>query len=97
MQIVIDIPENIYEAIKDSKSIFLNGQRNGKTLLSILVSGVWNGIPLPKGYGRLIDANALVRKAYKEAQGMTNNNFGVEVEWLVDKSPTIIEADKENT
>ena len=48
---------------------------------------------LPKGHGRLIDADAIVRKAYEEAQGMTNNNFGVEVNWLVDKSPTIIEAD----
>lgn len=40
---------------------------------------------------RLIDGDALIKKAYDEAKGMAEpyDNFGVLVEWLVDKSPTI--------
>ena len=40
---------------------------------------------------RSIDADALIKKAYDEAKGMAEpyDNFGVLVEWLVDKSPTI--------
>lgn len=41
--------------------------------------------------GRLIDADALIKKAYDEAKGMAEpyDDFGVLVEWLVNKSPTI--------
>ena len=48
MQIVIDIPENIYQAIMDSQ-IVMTGQRSGKTLLGVLVSGIYKGTPIPKG------------------------------------------------
>lgn len=40
---------------------------------------------------RLIDADALIKKAHHEAKGMekSHEDFGVLVEWLVDKTPTI--------
>ena len=40
---------------------------------------------------RLIDADALKQKAYLESEGMSKpiTDFGVLVEWLVDKQPTI--------
>ena len=40
---------------------------------------------------RCINADALIKKAYDEAKGMAEpyDDFGVFVEWLVDKSPTI--------
>ena len=40
---------------------------------------------------RLIDADALIEKAYDEAKGMAEpyDDFGTLVEWLVDKVPTI--------
>lgn len=40
---------------------------------------------------RLIDADALIEKAYSETEGMDNSysDFGTMVEWLVDKMPTI--------
>ena len=40
---------------------------------------------------RLIDADALIKKAYDEAKGMAEpyDDFGTLVEWLVDKAPTI--------
>ena len=40
---------------------------------------------------RPIDGDALIKKAYDEAKGMAEpyDNFGVLVDWLVSKSPTI--------
>lgn len=40
---------------------------------------------------RMIDADALIEKAYDEAKGMAEpyDDFGTLVEWLVDKAPTI--------
>ena len=44
MQIVIDIPEEIYEEIKTTKSIYRTGAK-------VLCNAIVNGIPLPKGHG----------------------------------------------
>lgn len=40
---------------------------------------------------RLIDADALIKKAYSEIEGMDKpyKDFGTILEWLVDKMPTI--------
>lgn len=40
---------------------------------------------------RLINADELIKKAYSEAEGMSNSckDFGTIVEWLVDKMPTV--------
>ena len=40
---------------------------------------------------RLIDADALIKKAHDEAKGMAEpyDDFGTLVEWLADKIPTI--------
>lgn len=45
MKLIIDIPDNIYDAIKKAQTI-ISGQRSGKTLLQILVNSVENGTPL---------------------------------------------------
>ena len=47
MQIVIDIPEDFYKEIK------MYGA------MSVIHKAVLDGIVLPKGHGRLIDADAL--------------------------------------
>lgn len=83
MKLIIDIPENVY---KNLERVFLNGQRNGKTLLCDLISSVWKGTPLPKGHGRLIDAYELRKKWI----------FGKSEKEEIDAAPTIIEADKES-
>lgn len=49
MQIVIDISEEDYEYLK-------NHNKHG------LYSQILNGTPLPKGHGRLIDADAFISK-----------------------------------
>lgn len=50
MQIVIDIPEETYKEIKE-------GFYDKNTRKMAIAIG--NGIPLPKGHGRLIDADEL--------------------------------------
>lgn len=48
MQIVIDISEKDYQLMKDGHIPF--------SILDVIM----NGTPLPKGHGRLIDADALM-------------------------------------
>jgi hypothetical protein len=50
MQIVIDIPEETYEYWKNHSHEY------------VLAEAIKNGTPLPKGHGRLIDADALEKK-----------------------------------
>ena len=75
MKIVIDIPEEIYTDVKE------NYHGN-----DVLYSEVKYGTPLPKGHGRLIDADVL-------ADGFEDNFEFCEV---VNATPTIIEAESEN-
>ena len=56
MQIVIDIPEVYFEALRKT-DVIISGQRSGKTLTSVIYNAVANGTPLPKGHGDLIDVN----------------------------------------
>ena len=51
MNVLIDIDESLYDAIK--QDIYINGMRSGKTLLQKLVASIANGIPIPKEYGKL--------------------------------------------
>ena len=97
MQIVIEIPEAPMEDYRDllckirgmaaSEGLFDDKKKSQKALalkvvLDIL-DGVINGTPLPKGHGRLIDADRLVRVDH------------IILESTVDNAPPIIEADKE--
>ena len=83
MQIAIDISEGAYNYIK------ANGARIPYHKLIDLIK---NGTPLPKDYGRLIDADRL-RSMYSINRGNFNTVVGIQ-KW-VDDAPTIIEADKE--
>ena len=77
MQIVIDIPKDAYNYIK------ANGARIPYYKLT---DAIKNGTPLPKGHGRLIDADALWRKWVFDAVGKQE----------IDNAPTIIDADPES-
>lgn len=88
MQIVIEINDNEYEGIK--------GYPDNITSYPVtihLYDAVRNGTPLPKGHGRLIDADEL-KKIIKENDILTMTGFSVRL-CDIDKTPTIIEADKE--
>ena len=71
MKLIIDIHEKDYQSMK-----------NGHIPFSVL-DAIMKGKPLPKGHGRLIDADALVK-----------SDCYWETEYEVTNAPTIIEADK---
>lgn len=71
MQIVIDISEDDYRKVQD-----------GRASVSMMRKVIRNGIPLPKGHGRLIDADTVLVEPF----GNTYKD--------IDIAETIIEADK---
>ena len=90
MQIVIDIDEKVYNDFKDA---YRRGYCGRMIDLDIII----NGTILPKGHGRLIDADAIKPR-------FCNSNiylkYGEKGFWYysvkdVNDTPTIIEADKE--
>lgn len=92
MELVIDIDEQTYdEAINRTEWDTLSlGIR--------LIDAVQNGTPLPKGHGRLIDADTIpmyrIRGVTEYDRGY--NDRTTEVESDIENAPTIIETDKEN-
>ena len=82
MKIVIDIPETEYELLKTSGVVDWLGEEH---ILSIVA----NGKPLPKGHGRLIEAN---EELFQSIRKYCGKNASFEV---LENAPTIIEADKE--
>jgi len=85
MKVLIEISEENIEKIRHAnQGIFIN-------LYDIMATAINNGTPLPKGYGRLIDADAL----YENADICHSDEGGSAcVEWRdINHAPTIIEAD----
>ena len=94
MQIVIDVPNWLYNAIMECKE-----PQYSKSL----GDAVRDGTPLPKGHGRLIDADELKTFSYEvlidtdnpnTADGLSACNGIVEDD--IDLAQTIIEADTES-
>lgn len=80
MQIVIDIPEEV------KNKVYAHGLSLCPSDKEQLIHAIMNGVPLPKGHGRLIDADALNRKDVNCANVPMN---------FIDNAPTIIEAESE--
>ena len=81
IELVIKMSEEYYKSIKDDSKEFLSKGHKVPSLYEI----VNKGIPLPKGHGRLVDADAILVDPY----GNTYKD--------IDIAETIIEADTENT
>ena len=83
MQIVIKMSEEDYRKVKD-----------GRASVSSMRDAIRNGTPLPKGHGRLIDADKYLQKVctYKDT-GCGSCDFQGK---CITDAPTIIEADKES-
>ena len=81
MQIVIDIPESWLQAITESSLTIFNGK---------IFDSIRNGISLPKGHGRLIDADALYDDLI-----FPNEQFGKAFKDILNDAPTIIPAESE--
>lgn len=75
MRLIIEIPEEMYELIKDG---YVPWEIN---------KYLKNSIPLPKGHGRLIDAD-VVYDDFEEGE--------YDFEESLEFAPTIIPADKES-
>lgn len=87
MKIVIDIPENIYDTIMDDQML----SREQEAVLHHHI--YFDGKPLPKGHGRLLDADKITGELLT-----IDSNYACMADWclqIIDAQPTIIEADKE--
>ena len=107
MQIVIDIDDEYYALVR--KGYIIKRYPNDWDIafedkwLSRLIE---NGTPLPKGHGRLIDADALMKKDFPKADPKKPGVYNMEkypywktditgIISILDDAPTIIETDKE--
>lgn len=93
MQIVIDIDEDLYDHIKNSY-ILCSGMRTGKSFIAVIFNAIANGTSLPKGHGRLIDADKLHHCECKGNFSECDTCLDDDLCNLVNEAPTIIEADK---
>ena len=96
IELVIKIPEEQYRT--------LNAKSQNDVITAIdealLIKAVKNGTPLPKGHGRLIDADAVEKEmnkseveADRNADYYTADKIDCAMEYIIN-AETIIEADK---
>lgn len=87
MKIVIDIPEEVKQTFDNAKNEDLYD--NYYDYNSLIGKAIRNGTPIPKGCGRLIDADAYIDK--HEECGWLDD---ISVDEFNTITPTIIEANK---
>lgn len=88
MQIVINIRDELYDEIQKGDYDYNIFER--QAFIYTMLYNIINSTPLPKGHGRLIDANRL-RSMYSINRANFNTVVGIQ-KWI-DDAPTIIEAD----
>ena len=88
MQTVIDIDDNLYTRLFD------NGEIDAVDMLKVYVA-VRKGVVIPKGHGRLIDADDIKVIELEDSLHIIRHCKGDDVDVYID-APTIIEADKES-
>ena len=90
MQIVIDVPEEIYKWVNDVNKFYIEYG------LSDFIDLVKNGTPLPKGHGRLIDADELYGDFIDGTEGYDCQTWNrIEIGDVIENAPTIVEAEGE--
>ena len=85
VEVVIKIPEDKYNWIKEYQDVYTGWQNEA----------IRNGTPLPKGHGRLIDADAITKDFNTFQDSFVINMDGRGFKGIACNAPTIIEADKE--
>ena len=83
IELVIKLPEALYNNIQNGCSIYP---------YTLVYEALKNGILLPKGRGRLIDADKLDTR---ERGNNSQRTMWWNIDYIVRHAPTIIEADKE--
>lgn len=87
IELVIKIPEKDYEMIKVFK------ESPACSITSRVYVAIANGIPLPKGHGRLIDADKLKHAFIKWSMAVQGSFTDSDIASIVYNSSTIIGAD----
>ena len=99
MQIVIDIPEEIYSHTQEYEVGGFNRENDTKLFMAIK-----NGTPLPKGHGRLKDEDAIIKAIEDRVEFLRKNDAmfmrlrkDIDILGCIPRIrcevPTIIEAD----
>ena len=86
MQIVIDIPEEIYKARQ-------HWVANPKRMIDEVDIAIANGTPLPKGHGTLKDTDALCDYFWDNRSKLYTHK---DLQIVIDNAPIIIEAERES-
>ena len=92
MQIVIDIDENVFTRLFDNG---IEDYAIANDDLFAIAKSIHKCIPLPKGHGRLIDADKLKHAFISWNMAVQGFFTDADIASIVYNSPTIIEADKE--
>lgn len=71
MKVVVDIPEEYYNALKQA-NVIVKGQRSGKTLESVIYNAVGNGTPLEKVFD---DIKAEIYQILDKYEPAENQNY----------------------
>ena len=87
MELVIDIDEYIYNQVSNNETYVPN-----KVEYILIENAIANGTPLPKGHGRLIDAD----KAELIARESKTDSDARIIRSFLKSVPTIIESKPEN-
>lgn len=98
IELVIKIPEKTYKHIL-SMQFYIPGLRSDKSLLEEILKAIRTGVSLPKGHGRLIDADKLVpdcREDFEYYDDDEHNVFTAVGIAQIECADTIIKADKES-
>ena len=90
MKLIIDIPEKRYKDIQRIAEVQIESN-HFQTAEQIIAKGT----PLPKGHGRLIDADELKANIYMYHRNRYCTQKDVDTSfYVINNAPTIIEADK---
>jgi hypothetical protein len=90
IKLVIKIPEEIYKRILPYKDVpVISNLAND---FSEITHAIANGVPIPKGHGRLVDADAINLKDISPVDGFSV--YGATAE-DIDLTPTVLEAESE--
>lgn len=86
IELVVKIPEEAYKLLKNEGVDWLGAEH--------ILDAVANGIPLPKGHGRLIDEkeiNTVINGVFMDNEKYSSRTF---LEVITKQCLAIIEADK---
>lgn len=87
IELVVKIPEEMYKKLLNKGKIMC---------LSGYEGIIANGTPLPKGHGRLIDADEIIRLTNEiGAEDREEEMYHLFLKTVLTDAPAIIEADKE--